>query len=55
MAALTPMQRIGTVEGIAAMALYLASPAASWITGKVMDIDGGTETTYWPFDPPRVS
>ena len=31
------------VEDIAACALYLASPAASWVTGKVFQIDGGTE------------
>jgi len=40
----TPMGRPGTVEDIAACALYLASPAASWVTGKVFQIDGGTET-----------
>jgi len=39
----TPMGRAGTVEDIAACALYLASPAASWVTGKVFQIDGGTE------------
>ena len=39
----TPMGRPGTVEDIAACALYLASPAASWVTGKVFQIDGGTE------------
>jgi 7-alpha-hydroxysteroid dehydrogenase len=39
----TPMQRPGTVEDIAACALYLASPAASWVTGKIFQVDGGTE------------
>jgi len=39
----TPMHRPGTVEDIAACALYLASPAASWVTGKIFDVDGGTE------------
>ena len=39
----TPMGRPGTVEDIAACALYLASPAGSWVTGKVFQVDGGTE------------
>jgi len=39
----TPMRRPGTVEDIAACALYLASPASAWVTGKVFQIDGGTE------------
>ena len=38
------MGRPGTVEDIAACALYLASPAASWVTGKVFQVDGGTES-----------
>jgi 7-alpha-hydroxysteroid dehydrogenase len=49
MESLTPMGRLGEVEDIALMALYLASPASSWVTGKVMEVDGGTETTNWPF------
>ena len=40
----TPMQRAGEPEDIAAAALYLASPASSWVTGKVFQIDGGTES-----------
>jgi 7-alpha-hydroxysteroid dehydrogenase len=39
----TPMRRVGQVEDIAAFAVYLASPASSWVTGKVFEIDGGTE------------
>ena len=39
----TPMHRPGTVEDIAAAALYLASPASSWVTGKIFQVDGGTE------------
>jgi 7-alpha-hydroxysteroid dehydrogenase len=39
----TPMARPGSVEDIAAAAVYLASPAAGWVTGKVFQIDGGTE------------
>lgn len=39
----TPMHRPGQPEDIACAALYLASPAAAWVTGKVFQIDGGTE------------
>jgi 7-alpha-hydroxysteroid dehydrogenase len=47
-----PMGRIGCVEDIAACALYLASPAASWVTGKVFEVDGGNEIpTGYPADP----
>ena len=49
MSALTPMRRIGTVEDVALAALWLASPASSWVTGKVVEVDGGTEATNWPF------
>ena len=39
----TPMRRPGTPEDIACAALYLASPASSWVTGKIFQVDGGTE------------
>jgi 7-alpha-hydroxysteroid dehydrogenase len=47
---LTPMKRLGQVEDIALAALYLASPASSWVTGKIFEVDGGTEATNWPFE-----
>lgn len=50
---LTPMGRLGTVEDIALGALFLGTPAASWVTGKIIEIDGGTESTNWPFDQPQ--
>lgn len=40
----TPMRRPGTPEDIACAALYLASPASSWVTGKIFQVDGGTES-----------
>lgn len=49
MADLTPMKRLGRAEDIAAAALYLASPAAAWVTGKILEIDGGAEASTWPF------
>ena len=36
-----PMGRLGTPEEIAALAVYLASDAAQFITGQAMVIDGG--------------
>jgi 7-alpha-hydroxysteroid dehydrogenase len=39
----TPMRRPGQPEDIACAALYFASPASSWVTGKVLQVDGGTE------------
>jgi 7-alpha-hydroxysteroid dehydrogenase len=39
----TPMGRPGEPEDIACMALYLAADAASWVTGKVFQVDGGVE------------
>ena len=39
----TPLQRLGEPEDIALAALYLSSPAASWITGKILEVDGGLE------------
>jgi len=41
MVELTPMARLGEVEDIAACALYLASPAASYVTGDVLGPNGG--------------
>lgn len=37
----TPLQRMGTPEDIALAAIYLASPASDWVTGKILEVDGG--------------
>ena len=39
--ALTPLRRIGEPDEIAGAAVYLASPAGSFMTGQVLVIDGG--------------
>lgn len=36
-----PMKRMGTPEEVAALAVFLASDAASYITGAVFPVDGG--------------
>jgi 7-alpha-hydroxysteroid dehydrogenase len=41
MVELTPMKRLGVVEDIAAAAVYLASDAAGYATGVVLDVGGG--------------
>ncbi len=43
MVARTPLKRLGDPTDIAAAALWLASPAGSWVTGKVVEVDGGLE------------
>ncbi len=37
----TPLPRIGEVTDIANLAMFLLSDAASWITGQVINVDGG--------------
>lgn len=36
-----PMQRYGRPEDIAAAVVYMASPAASWVTGQCLFVTGG--------------
>jgi 7-alpha-hydroxysteroid dehydrogenase len=41
----TPMGRAGEPEDIACAVLYLVSDASSWVTGKVFEVDGGSEAS----------
>jgi len=36
-----PLQRFGTLGDVAQLALFLASPRASYITGALIPVDGG--------------
>jgi NAD(P)-dependent dehydrogenase (short-subunit alcohol dehydrogenase family) len=40
-AKLHPLGRVGQPEDVAHAAVFLASPAASWITGVALPVDGG--------------
>jgi NAD(P)-dependent dehydrogenase (short-subunit alcohol dehydrogenase family) len=40
-----PLGRRGTPQEVAAWAVHLADPAAGWITGQVLTVDGGLELT----------
>ena len=44
MIAKSPMQRLGTVEEVAALTLWLCSEACSFNTGAVFDLSGGRAT-----------
>lgn len=43
-AALHPLPRLGTPEDIAALAAFLLSAEAGWMTGQVIGVDGGRST-----------
>ena len=41
---LYPLNRIGSTEDIANIALFISSPMAEWMTGSIIKIDGGLTT-----------
>lgn len=41
----TPLGRLGTVDDIAAAAVYLASDAGAYVTGRDLRVDGGIEAS----------
>lgn len=43
MESVTPLKRLGDPDDIAATVLYLVSGAGSYVTGKLIEVDGGLE------------
>ncbi len=50
----TPLKRLGEPDDIALGVVYLASPAASFVTGKIFEIDGGLEEANLALNLPDV-
>ncbi len=50
----TPLGRIGDPEDIAAAIVYLSSEAGSYITGKILEVDGGIESPNLDMGLPDV-
>ena len=49
-----PMRRLGDVHDVAQGAVYLASPAASFVTGTTLEVAGGGQVwgEYWSAGKP---
>ncbi|WP_211768439.1 SDR family oxidoreductase [Kutzneria sp. CA-103260] len=54
MEAATPLHVIGDADDIAAMVVHLASPAGGYVTGKVIEVDGGLQTPNLEFGLPDL-
>lgn len=43
-----PISRVGTVEDIAGMARFLVGPESTWVTGQLINVDGGHQLSRGP-------
>ena len=50
----TPLKRIADPSEIAAAILFLASAAGSFVTGKILEVDGGVQSANLDFGLPDL-
>ena len=50
----TPLKRLGSIDDIATAVAYLATPAGGYITGKVLEVDGGIDVPNLDFGIPDL-
>lgn len=55
MISMTPARRLGHVDDIADAIVYLASDAGSYLTGKVIEVDGGMNAPNLPLGLPDLA
>ena len=51
----TPLGKVGDPDDIAAAVLYLASPAGKYVTGKLLEVDGGIQQPNLDLGMPDLS
>jgi 3-oxoacyl-[acyl-carrier protein] reductase len=49
-----PTQCYGTVDAVANAALYLASDECTWVTGHILNVDGGYGAAGLAYDPAEI-
>jgi NAD(P)-dependent dehydrogenase (short-subunit alcohol dehydrogenase family) len=51
---ITPLGRVGTPADVAGVVLFFASPAAAFVTGQTLNVDGGVFVrASWPYPADR--
>jgi 3-oxoacyl-[acyl-carrier protein] reductase len=50
-----PAGKYGTVDSVANAALFLASDECEWITGHVLNVDGGYGAAGLSYDPAEIA